>query len=237
MIPAATLQHFQNLRFRLLRTLAVMAALMAGLYMVKEELLSLLMAPLMHLPHAPQVIVTGVPQLFFIYLKVCTWGGVFLGLPWLLAEVWRFLSPALYGHEKRVLLPALLAVPILFYGGGLFAFFLITPAALSFFFGFAQPGVVAYPTLGDYLSFLTTMSFAFGLAFNLPVILLLLIKVGLIKVETLRRYRRLAIVLIFVISAVLTPPDPLSQILMALPLLALFEVTLFIASRGKKASL
>lgn len=169
-----------------------------------------------------------------VYLKVATWGGVFLGLPYAFFEVWRFLSPGLYVHEKRWVWPLLVAVPLLFYIGGVFAYTIVVPSALSFFLGFYQPGLEALPSISSYLKFLFNMCFAMGAAFNLPVILVLLVRVGILRVEQLQKARRLAIVLIFIVAAVMTPPDPFSQIAMAVPLVLLYEVAIFTAKRVKK---
>lgn len=226
-----TLDHLHAVKRLLLRTLALMLAVATGLYMVKTEMLSALMAPLRALPHAPTVMVTGVPELFFIYMKVCTWGAVFVGLPWLFFEVWRFVAPALYPAERKAVWPLLVAVPVLFYGGGALAYGWVVPAALGFFFSFTQPGLVAQPTLTAYLGFLTSTAFAFGLALNMPLVLLLLMKIGLVTSDQLRKSRRFVIVLVFVVAAVLTPPDPVSQIALALPLWGLFELAVWLGGR------
>lgn len=227
MLSPAAVQQIQNLRLRLLRALGVTGALIIGLYTAKEWLLALLLKPLMEGPNAPgQVVFSAVPELFFTYLKISTWGGVFLALPYVFYELWGFISPGLYARERRMIWPLLVAVPLLFYAGGLFAYFFVTPAALGFFLSFSQPGITALPQVGDYLKLLFNFSFALGLAFNMPVVLVLLVRVGILSAETLRRGRRLAVVLVFVFAAFVTPPDPLSQILLALPLIALYEAAI-----------
>ena len=210
--------------------MAVMAVAMVVLYVFKEELLGWLLSPLMKGPAAPgQIVVSSIPELFFVYLKITTWGGVFVAMPFLLFQLWKFMAPGLYGHERRWVGPMLSAVPVLFYAGGAFAYFVVLPLAMNFFLSFAQPGVSALPNVSEYLGMLFNFSFAFGLAFNLPVFLLLLIKVGILSVEKLRRWRRFAIVIIFVFAAIVTPPDPFSQIFLAVPLILLYEGAIWAA--------
>jgi len=223
----ALIKHLNELRGRLIWAIVAMAVAIVGLYCVKEWLLALLLRPLTTNPGAPaQIVFSSVPELFFVYLRITTWGGVFLAMPVLLFQIWRFLSPGLYGHEKRWVGPLLAAVPVLFYAGGLFAYFVVLPLALNFFLGFRQPGLTALPNVSDYLKMLFNFGFAFGLTFNLPVFLLLLVKAGILSIEKLRRGRRFAIVLIFIFSAIVTPPDPFSQIFLALPLIALYEAAI-----------
>jgi sec-independent protein translocase protein TatC len=225
-----TIKYLQELRGRLLAAMGVMALAMVALYVLKEQLLGWLLLPLMKGPTAPgQIVVSSVPELFFVYLKITTWGGVFVAMPFLLFQLWRFLSPGLYGHERRWVGPMLAAVPVLFYAGGAFAYFVVLPLAMNFFLSFEQPGVSALPNVSEYLGMLFNFSFAFGLAFNLPVFLLLLIKVGILSVEKLKRWRRFAIVIIFIFSAIVTPPDPFSQIFLAVPLIVLYESAIWAA--------
>lgn len=227
--------HIDTLRLSLLRIAIVMIGLMVFLFCVRERLLNVLLHPLLVNPNAPaHIVFSGIPELFFVYLKIATWGGVFIGLPYAFYELWRFLSPGLYSHEKHWVWPLLVAVPLLFYLGGVFAYVVVVPSALSFFLGFYQPGLEALPNLSDYLKFLFSMCFAMGAAFNLPVILVLLVRVGILQVEQLKRFRRFAIVLIFIVAAVMTPPDPFSQIAMAVPLVLLYEAAIFAAARLKK---
>ena len=226
----ALIKHLNELRRRLLGVMLVIGIAMVGLYALKERLLELLLRPLTHSPDAPaQIVFSSVPELFFVYLKITTWGAVFIGMPYLLFQIWRFLSPGLYAHERRWVGPLLAAVPVLFYTGGVFAYFVVLPLALKFFLSFSQPGLTALPNVSDYLKMLFNFSFAFGLAFNLPVFLLLLVKVNILSIDKLVRGRRFAIVLIFIFAAVVTPPDPFSQIFLAVPLIALYEGAIWAA--------
>ncbi len=176
--------------------------------------------------------VTRLPDISFMYVKMAAWGGVFVAFPYVLWEGWGFVSPGLYKREKRVVWPALVAVPLLFYAGGVFAFAFVTPAAIAFFLSFQQSGLFIQPTLPDYLGLLLGLSFAFVLTFNLPVVLIVLMRLGVVRPEWLARQRRLVIVLIFVVAAVLTPtPDPVTQLMLAVPLWVLFEGSLWLGRR------
>lgn len=234
MLSARALSQLQDLRVRLLRCCGVATLAIVGLYLFKVQLLEALLAPLLKASATPPLVVlSGVPELFFLYLKITTWGGIFVALPYMFFEVWRFIAPGLYPHERKFVLPALVAVPLLFYSGGVFAYFAVVPAAMRFFLSFSQPGVVAMPNMSEYLRVLFNMSFALGLAFNMPVVLVLLVRVKILKVEQLVKWRRFAIVAIFIFAAVATPPDPLSQVLLAVPLMLLYEGAI-LASKALK---
>ncbi|MBI1308704.1 MAG: twin-arginine translocase subunit TatC [Proteobacteria bacterium] len=229
-LSPGALEHLRDLRRRVMIALAAVAVATTGLYMVKAQVMDALLWPLQGVQDSYlRVVYTGVPELFFLYLKISTWGGVFIALPLMLWLAWGFVAPGLYKKERLLVGPLLAAVPVLFYVGGIFAYGVIVPVALKYFFGFDQPGVTAQPSLAEYLSFLFTMAFAFGLAFNLPVFLLLLVKAGWVKLATLRGYRRFVVVLILVVAAILTPPDPFSQIAMAVPLYLLYEAAIIAA--------
>lgn len=229
-VKKSTMVALAEMRWRLVRVLLAMLVGMGVLYAFKAPVLEALMLPLTGNEFAPeQVVFTGVSELFFVYLKICTWGGVFVGMPYLLFQIWRFIAPGLYKHERKWVAPLLAAIPVLFYGGGVFAYFVVLPLALRFFLSFAQPGVEALPNVRDYLDMFFNFAFAFGLAFNLPVFLLLLVKVGILSVDLLRRWRRFAIIGIFIFAAVVTPPDPFSQLFLALPLILLYEGAIWAA--------
>lgn len=228
-MKSATLKHLAELRRRLIVTLVLLCVAMAGVYAVKEPLLAFLLKPLLATPNAPQTLVfSAVPELFFTYLKITVWGGVFLTLPILMYQIWRFFAPGLYKHERQAVLPQLIAAPVLFYGGGLFAYFGVLPLALKFFLGFAQEGVSALPNVTEYLGLLFNFAFGFGLAFNLPVILIILMQLGVFKPEQLASWRRFAVVAVFVVATLITPPDPFSQLMLALPLVGLYELAIVI---------
>lgn len=221
--------HLLELRKRLLYVVLTLAAGFAVFYSVKEPLFQLLTEPLKKAQGGNlQMIFTAVPELFITYLKLCFFASLFLTLPMLLWQLWRFIAPGLYGHESRIVWPFLFATPFMFYLGGAFSFFLVMPVAVPFFFGFAGEGLSALPSVKEYLGFFLKMTFAFGLAFELPVLLVLLSVFGVVNIQKLKWFRRYAVVMIFIASALLTPPDPASQLMLAVPLLVLYEISLIL---------
>lgn len=223
-------EHLTELRNRLLVACVVVIVGMGLCYVFKEPLFNILVSPVLTGEKAPsQLIFIGVPELFFTYLKLSFLGGLFIGFPVILWQIWIFIAPGLYKNERNMVAPFLFFTPFLFYAGGLFTYFIVMPLVTEFFFQFQTETVVALPSVKNYLAFFSKMVFAFGLAFEMPVLILLLVKAGVVKLETLRKSRRYAIVVIFIMAAVLTPPDPMSQMLLALPMIILYEVALFVA--------
>lgn len=232
--PAAAAQpfivHLRELRTRLIYSFTVIFIAVLGCFAAKEQIFHFLTLPLVESIHAPNhMIFTGLHELFFTYIKISFLGGLFIGLPFLLWQLWLFTAPALYAHEKRIALPLVIISPLLFYGGGAFMYYLVMPIAVDFFLGFSSTDITALPAVREYLSFLIKMVFGFGLAFELPVVLLLLVRIGLLTAKQLAGFRRYAIVLILVAAAILTPPDPMSQILLAIPMIILYEAAIFAA--------
>ncbi len=220
MSPWAT--HYAELRARLLGAGAFMLLCMGGLFVFKEAVLGFLMQPL----HGTTLQTTAVAELFFTYLKVAGWGGFLIALPIFFLQLWAFLKPGLYQTEKRVLLPALVAIPALFYAGAAFAYFALVPLVLEYLLGFTQAGVLTQPRLADYLGFLFTLMAVVGAAFNLPVVLVLAMRLGFTSPHKLAAARRYVVVGVFVVAAIATPPDPISQTVLAIPLLLLFEAAI-----------
>jgi len=165
-------------------------------------------------------------EAFFTYLRVSMFFGFFLTFPWLLAELWAFIVPGLYEQERRIFTPLLVVGGILFYGGGAFAYFGVFPFAFKFFFRFASDQITAMPSLKESMTLFMRMLFAFGLAFELPMALLLLMRFGVVTVEQLKANRGYVILIVFIAAAILTPPDVVTQVMLALPMLILFELTL-----------
>jgi sec-independent protein translocase protein TatC len=233
---ASFTSHFSELRKRLVVVVIFFMLAFAAFYGIKDDLLEVLTLPVLQaLPAGHGLVYTGVGELFFTYIKVCALAAFAVTLPVLLWQLWRFALPGLYQHEKRVLRPYLIAIPALFYFGCVFAFTLIVPLALKFFLGFVEEGVYPLPSVKEYLSFLLNMLLAFGLSFELPVILVLLMQTGLLKVETLVQNRRIAFVLVFIAAAILTPPDPLSQTMLAVPMILLYEASVLVGKKLNKS--
>ncbi|MEO5378075.1 MAG: twin-arginine translocase subunit TatC [Magnetococcus sp. DMHC-6] len=229
---APLLDHLIELRNRLM--ISVLAILIGFLicYGFSEEIYLFLLRPLREVmgPNA-KMIYTGLAEAFFTYMKVAFFAALFLALPVVLSQIWQFVAPGLYQHEKRAFLPFLILAPLLFFVGGGIAYAFVFPMAFKFFLSFANESIEAQLKLNEYLSLVITMIFAFGLAFELPVVLILLIKARILSVATLLSKRRYNIVLTFIVAAILTPPDPISQIMMAIPLLLLYEISIFIGRK------
>ena len=179
-----------------------------------------------------RMIFTALHEGFFTQIKVGFFTALCVSLPIISIQIWKFIAPALYRNEKRAFLPFLLATPVLFILGASMVYYIVTPLAWNFFIGFetaAGDGALAIeiePRISEYLSLIMRLIFAFGLAFELPVILLLLVRAGLMAPETLAEKRKVAIVIAFVAAAILTPPDVVSQLLLALPIIALYEISI-----------
>lgn len=187
-----------------------------------------------------RLIYTGLTEAFFTYLKVAFFAGIFLTFPILLLQIWQFLAPALYKTEKMAFLPFLIATPVLFFAGGAVVYYGIIPAAWPFFLSFQSGGVdTALPIqlearVSEYLDLIMTLIFAFGLCFQLPVLLTLMGKAGLVKAAALKSKRKYTIIGAFVMAAVLTPPDVISQVGLAVSILGLYEVSILLVSLVEK---
>lgn len=168
---------------------------------------------------------------FLIPLKLCLFLGIIISLPWILYQIWGFVAPGLYQRERNIVAPLIISTTALFYLGILFAYFVVLPLAFSFLANFAPQGTEYGPDIADYFSFVFTVFFAFGLAFEVPVATVLMVMVGVVDVASLRAKRRYIIVGAFVFGMLLTPPDIISQTLLAVPMWALFEIGLFVAAR------
>ncbi|HDI78297.1 MAG TPA: twin-arginine translocase subunit TatC, partial [Desulfobacteraceae bacterium] len=188
------------------------------------------------MPEGDRVIFTNLPEMFFTYIKTAFVGGIVISSPFIFHQLWLFIAPGLYQHEKRYLIPFVLSSSLLFLAGTLFAYFVVFPFGFKFFLGFANDYIQALPSVKQYFSFSIKLLLAFGLIFQLPVVVFFISKMGLLGPDTLKKNRKYALLLIFVIAAILTPPDVITQFMMAGPLLILYEISIWvsaIASRGK----
>ncbi len=223
---APLLDHLIELRRRVLWSLAVLAILFFAALYVAKDIFAFLVQPLLAAGQG-RVIFTDVFEAFFVDVKVALFAALMAGFPFFAIQMWKFVAPGMYAKEKRALLPFLLLTPVFFIGGAAFAYYLAMPWALHFLLGFeGEVGGVqrdALPGVGNYLSFCTRFLFGFGAAFLLPILLMILERAGLVSVEQLKKSRRYAIVGAFAVAAVLTPPDAISQFMLALPLYALYE--------------
>lgn len=217
--------HLTELRTRLLRCVLAVLLIFAVLFPFAQEIYTLVSAPLRaYLPEGATMIATGVASPFLTPFKLTAWVALFLSVPVILHQVWGFIAPGLYQQEKRIALPLLASSIALFYLGMAFVYFLVFPLMFHFFASVTPEGVAMMTDINEYLDFVLTLFFAFGVAFEIPVATFLIIWIGLVDVEALKKSRPYVIVGCFVVGMVLTPPDIFSQTLLAVPMWLLFEV-------------
>jgi sec-independent protein translocase protein TatC len=222
------ISHLVELRDRLLRSIIVVFVLFFGLAFYANEIYALLAGPLLkHMPAGSQMIAIEVASPFLTPFKLTLVVAIFIAVPYLLYQAWAFVAPGLYQHERRLILPLLVASSLLFYGGIAFAYFVVFPLLFGFITTAAPAGVTVMTDITQYLDFVLTIFFAFGVAFEVPIFTIMLVWTGIISRASLMEKRPYIIVLAFVIGAVLTPPDPVSQTLLAVPIWLLFESGLF----------
>jgi sec-independent protein translocase protein TatC len=238
---APLLDHLIELRTRIIRALLALGVGFAICLYFADEILGILVQPLKDaFPEGQgQLIFTKLPEVFFVELKVALFAGFMVSFPVIANQLWAFVAPGLYAREKKAFLPFLFATPVLFGAGASLAYFVVMPVAFTFFLGFGGTtgglDIQALPSAGDYLGLVMQFILAFGLTFLLPVLLLLLHRAGIVTRSQMVAARRYVIVGIFVIAAVVTPPDPGSQIVLAVPLWLLFEAALFLMRLQEKA--
>jgi sec-independent protein translocase protein TatC len=228
--------HLVELRSRLIKALIFIFVIFVFGYIFAENIYNFLVDPYAKAVKNDgidrRLIFTALHETFITYLKVAFFAAFFLGSPIILTQLWKFIAPGLYQNEKKALLPYLIATPILFLLGGLLVYYLVMPLAIKFFLSFESSGQInSLPIqleakVNEYLSLIMRLIFAFGLSFQLPVILNLLARVGAIDAQYLKERRRYFIVIIFAAAAILTPPDPITQIGLSIPLLILYELSI-----------
>jgi sec-independent protein translocase protein TatC len=230
-LPESTLlSHLLELRDRLLRSLVAMFVISIPCLYFANEIFTWLSAPLRaQLPEGTRLIATSVVAPFMTPFKLALLAAIFFAMPVILYQVWAFIAPGLYRHERRFALPLFVSSVILFYAGAAFAYFVVFPVIFGFFVSTTPAGADYLPDITQFMDFAVLLFFAFGLAFEIPVATVLLVRTGLVKREALAKNRGYVLLAIFVIAAFLTPPDPVSQTLMALPMYALYEAGLLMS--------
>jgi sec-independent protein translocase protein TatC len=217
--------HLLELRARLLKSILGVALVFLPMAFFAQDLYSLLAAPLLKLmPHGTSMIATEVASPFLAPFKLSAVAALFVALPWVLYQVWAFVAPGLYRSEQRLVAPLLVSSTLLFYAGVAFAYFLVLPAVFRFTLAFAPEGVAVMTDINHYLGFVLSLFVAFGLTFEVPVAIVLLVWSGFVTPAALASKRDYVIVGVFVVAAIVTPPDVVSQISMAIPMYLLFEI-------------
>jgi sec-independent protein translocase protein TatC len=229
------LSHLEELRKRLVVCAIGVGAGFVIAYIFSERLFKLLVAPLKAvMPEGDQLIFTNLPEMFFAYIKVAFIAGILAAAPLIFYELWMFIAPGLYQKEKKMAIPFVISSTILFVGGALFGYFVVFPFGFKFFIGFSNEYVKALPSVKQYFSFSMKLLFAFGVVFELPVIIFFLSKMGIVTPQFLKQKRKYAILLAFVLAAILTPPDVITQCMMAGPLIVLYEIGILVSRVAQK---
>jgi sec-independent protein translocase protein TatC len=230
------LQHLIELRRRLIKSLLVISILFVISYIFANTIYNFLVQPYASAVEGEEgrrLIFTALHETFFTYLKVALFSSIFISLPYILTQIWIFIAPGLYKNEKHVVIPYLVATPLLFLLGSALVYYFIMPLAIKFFLSFETIGgngalpIQLEAKVNEYLSLIMRLIFAFGLSFQLPVLLTLLARVGFVSSYGLRKNRKFVIVGVFAVAAILTPPDPISQIGLGIPVLLLYEISIF----------
>jgi len=224
------ISHLIELRSRLLRSIVAVIIALACLFPFAKQIYAVVAAPLLKaLPAGSTMIATDVTGTFFVPLKLTLMVAFLVALPYVLYQMWAFVAPGLYQHEKRLALPVIVSSVFFFAVGMLFAYYIVFPVAFGFFAGYTPTGVQMMTDIDKYLSFVLTMFIAFGLTFEVPVVVVVLVRLGVVELAKLRSIRGYVIVGAFVVGAIFTPPDVLSQVMLAVPLWLLYELGLIAA--------
>ena len=222
--------HIADLRKRLVISSITVVIMFFACFSFYEPILEWMMAPVKHaLPAGTSMIAVEIQETFFTAMKVAFFGGFIISLPVIFWQLWLFLAPGLYDHEKKLVVPFVFFATLMFLLGASFAYYIVVPIGFDFLIAFGNSVVSVLPSIGKYVGFFTKLMIGFGIAFELPVITFFLAKIGIVNDQMLKDFFRYAVVLIFIISAILTPPDVISQVLMAAPLLILYGVSIYIA--------
>jgi sec-independent protein translocase protein TatC len=232
------MSHLEELRKRLVWSAVAVGAGFVVAYIFSERLFQILVSPLKDvMPEGDKLIFTNLPEMFFAYLKVSFVAGILGAAPVIFYQLWLFIAPGLYRKEKKLVLPFVITSTILFVGGALFGYFIVFPFGFKFFISFANDYVAALPSVKEYFGFSIKLLFAFGMVFELPVVIFFLTKMGIVTPEILRKKRKYAILLTFAVGAILTPPDVITQCMMAGPLILLYEIGILVSKTARQKAM
>jgi len=229
---AELIAHLREMRQRLVYSVVMLLAVFVACYMVSTSLMGYLVAPLQSQMHGDmQMVFISLPEIFFARLKIAFVTALFISSPFIIAQLWLFIAPGLYQHERKFFLLMLVGSSVLFMAGGFFSYSFVMPLAFGFFLGFSTPDIAALPTMQLYVSLVLQLAIAFGLAFEIPLVCVVLAKMGVVSTDTMKQKRPWVFVGTFILGAILTPPDVISQIMLAVPVYLLFEIGLVIAKQ------
>jgi sec-independent protein translocase protein TatC len=223
------LDHLEELRWRIIKALISVVVFTVFAFAISDYVLDWLLLPATRISAPINLQVLKVQTIFILKLEIALIIGVIISLPVILYQIWAFLAPGLYKHEKKYIWPLIFFAMISFCGGGAFAYYLLVPYTLDFFLGLAPANIANNIAIDYYFGFILRLIVVFGIVFELPVLSVVLSKLGLVSPAFLRKYRRHSIVLFFILAAILTPPDPTTQVILAIPLVILYEVTIFLS--------
>jgi len=231
------ISHLVELRSRLMKAAIVVIIVFLCLMPWAGQIYDILAYPMIHaLPQGSKMIATGVITPFLIPVKVTMLVAFMISLPWVLYQMWAFVAPGLYAHEKKLIAPLVVSSSVLFLAGVAFCYFMVFGVIFHFINNFAPQSIAVAPDIDSYFGFVMTMFIAFGLTFEVPIVVIVLVRLGLVSVQKLRQIRPYVIVGAFVVAAVVTPPDLMSQLLLAVPLCLLYELGLLVAPLFVKAT-
>ncbi|MBS3755371.1 MAG: twin-arginine translocase subunit TatC [Desulfobacterales bacterium] len=220
-------EHLTELRDRLIRCFIAVFVGFVIAYIFKERLFQILTRPLIRVMQEGETLIfTGIPEAFFTYLKVSLLAGLLLAAPVIIYQFWMFVAPGLYKKERRMMIPIVFVSAFFFIGGALFGYFIVFPFGFKFLLSFATENIQALPSMREYLSFSSKLLLAFGVVFELPIVITFLARLGLVTVPFLKKHRKYALLIFFAGSALLTPPDVVTQIMLSLPLMVLYEISI-----------
>ena len=229
------LSHLEELRKRIIYSAIAIGIGFVLCYIFSEDLFKIFVDPLKeNLPPEDKLIFTGLPEMFFIYLKTALIAGILLTSPYIFYQIWMFIAPGLYQNEKKFVIPFVFSSTVLFVAGALFGYFVVFPFGFKFFLGYANEYIQALPSVKEYFSFASRLLFVFGIVFELPVVIYFLSRMGLVTVPFLKKNRKYATLLAFILGAILTPQDVVTQCMMAGAIIFLYELGIFVAMIGAK---